>query len=171
MNTKGSTLDNLLIKFNCELTQFTALPFNIDNFISREAISQQARVIEACKAKGENYEMIFRFMGGPNLRYEWSANLNVGVETLAVYRDGYIVPVVVIDRQFPWAGTPAHERMAAFVAHHQGKDPANAVRQAAERTVEILNEIIVKWMQHDLNNVKAVNVHEAFKDFKAEHYQ
>lgn len=164
-------MDNFQVKFNCELTQLTALPFNIDTFISREAISQQTRVIEACKAKGENYEMIFRFMGGPNLRYEWTANLTVGVETLAIYREGYTVPVVVIDRQFPWAGTATHQHMAEFVAHHQQSNPANLVRQAAERTVELLNEIITKWMQHDLNAVKAVNINEAFKDFKAEYYQ
>ena len=164
-------MDNFQVKFTCELTQLTALPFHVDNFISREAINQQARVIEACKAKGENYEMIFRFMGGANLRYEWNANLTVGVETLAIYREGYTVPVVVIDRQFPWAGTATHQHMAEFVEHHNKSNPANLTRQAAERVVELLNEIIVKWMEHDLNNVKAVNVNDAFVNFNAEHYQ
>lgn len=165
------TNTNFIVKFNSEITGLTKDPFHIDHYLSREAINQQARVIEACKAKGEDFERIFLFMGGANLRYEWSVNLDVGVQTVAVYRLGYTVPVIVLDQAFPWAGMPQHEQMKQSVAHCFSKDNDNLDRQAAMCVVDMLNNVIIKWMSHDLRNIRETYNPDTFTNFDMEIYR
>lgn len=137
--------------FNSTITNFCAEPFDINRVLQREANSQLDRTLAHLKAKGENHHGITQFMGGENLSYQWSLNTDIGVGTLAVYRSGWTVPLVVVDRQLPWCGKPHHEQMAATVDHHVGKSTEEArARQAAIAVAEMLNDLIVKWKKIDL---------------------
>jgi hypothetical protein len=165
------TTTNFLVKFNSEITGLTKDPFHINHYLSREAINQQARVIEACTAKGEDSSRIFLFMGGENLRYEWSTDLDVGVQTLTVYRIGYTVPVIVLTQSFPWVNQPQHEQMKQSVAYCFSKANANLDLQAAVCVVNMLNNMIIKWMTHDLNNIRESYNPDTFTNFDMEIYR
>lgn len=142
-------------KFNSNITLYCADPNGVEVTMRREANSQLDRIVAAMKAKGEDHHSCTAFMGGGNLSYEWSLNTDVGVETLAIYRTGWTVPLIVVDRQLPWHGKPNHTEMSKFVEHHVGKATEGAqFRGAAIAVAEMLNELIVKWRKIDLHDAE-----------------
>lgn len=151
-------------KFNSNITNFTADPTGIDHTLQREANTQLDRIVAAMQAKGEDHHGCTAFMGGGNLSYVWSLNTEIGVETLAIYRIGWTVPLIVVDRQLPWHNKPNHAEMAKFVDHHVGKATDDEQRRGAAIAVaEILDQVIVKWRRIDLDAAERHSPAEALR--------
>lgn len=150
-------MDNFKISFNPMLMNFCAEPYNIMRQINREAQAQVDRTVEALKAKGEDYACVLARIQPSELKFEWSVNLDVGSETLAIYRKGWSVPIVVRDRSFPWSGTDNHEHMRDFLKHHFTERPESYERQGAEHAADMLNQLLIRWMEFDLGEVRRHN--------------
>lgn len=143
--------------FNHQLFNHCAEPHDILRVLRREMTLQVDRVVDALKAKGEGWLNCLNFGKDDRSDFtvEWSVNLDIGVETMAVYRKGWSVPLVVIDRQLPWCGKENHVHMAEFVGHHFKKNgPAAFRRSAALAIAGMLNDLIIKWKKVDLVQIE-----------------
>lgn len=136
--------------FNSGILDYTVWPAGIFRDLQRETNHQSTRIIDATKARGLPISGILHYKR-EDLSFEWSVNLDLGIETVAMFRIGFPVPLLVIDKKLPWAGEENHAHMSEFSKHHMTQNGPEAVfRLAAESVLETLRDITVRWLQTDL---------------------
>lgn len=165
------TLDKFIVTFSDEIVGLTAIPHQLNHYLLREAKAQSRYVRSKFEVIGANYDKAIGFMGGENLTYIWSADLDDGFEQLEIYRKGYSIPIASITRSFAWKGCPHHIRSAESLAHNWGLNKANFEKQAAVTVVNLLDHIVMNWMALDYNAIQTRVVDDLFNNFKLEDYQ
>lgn len=98
-----------------------------------------------------------------NLSYLWALNLELGVETMAIYHKDFKTPIVVVDRPTPWKDQPHHAHMAKFVDHHVGQKPDVRRTAAAEFIIRMLNELSVKALRAEIRELDTKSTTEIAK--------
>lgn len=122
---------------------------HIHTHIKLKAMEQFDRFNDQCKAKSVDIANSMKF-SMTDLSYMWAMNLEVGVQTMAVYRNGFESPIIVIDEKMPWAGEAHHKHMAEFVNHHTEKSPSNQRKMGAEFIIRQLNLISLAHIEEDI---------------------
>jgi len=89
-----------------------------------------------------------------DLSYLWALNLEVGVQSMAIYRNGVDTPIVVVDERMAWAGTPEHTHMAKFVSHHTDKSKALQRKLGAEFILKQLNLLSIRSLEAQIREVR-----------------
>lgn len=114
--------------------------------IKSKAIEQFDRFNLACDQRNIDVanSMVFKL---EDLSYMWALNLELGVQTMAIYRVGFEVPLVVVDQKMPWCGEPHHQHMAEFVNHHMSTSDSNRRRLGAEFIIGQLNLISIARLE------------------------
>lgn len=144
--------------YTFELGTF-AVSQNIISHLKQEAMSQFDRLnvgnqfIVLCNSKGISADDQLNFKL-KNLSYMWAINLELGIETLAVYLDSLDTPVVVVDQPLAWKDEPHHKHMAEFVNHHLGKSAENRRRHGAEFILRELNKISIKFLEDEIRVIQ-----------------
>lgn len=164
-------MDKFTLTFSDEIVGLTAIPNQLNHYLIREANSQVQMRRSEFEAHGTDYGKALRFMGGDNLAYHWEADLDVGIERLAIYRKGYAVPLITVARNFAWKGCPHHVQSAESLAHKWGFSKANFEKQAAMTVVNLLDHIVMNWMALDYSAIQNRVVDDSFNDFRLENYQ
>lgn len=140
--------------FGHKILDYTVWPVRVLNDLLRECIHHANTIIARLKEKGIPYEGAFAFTR-EDLSFEWSVNLDTGVETVTMYRIGIPIPLLVIDRQLPWAGKEDHDDRVEFNKHHMAQNGAdNVFRIAAESVLEVIRGITERWLKTDLTQVE-----------------
>ena len=137
-------------KFTDRILDFTVWPAGIFRDLQRETNHEASRIIDATKARGLPIAGILQFKR-EDLSFEWTVDLDLGVETVSMYRIGLSVPLLVINKKLPWAGADNHAQMSESSKHHMAQNGPGAVfRLAAESVLETLRDITVRWLKTDL---------------------
>lgn len=138
--------------YSFELGTFAAHS-DIIRHIRSAAIEQFDRFSAACNARNIPLDSAL-VIQMEDLSYMWALNLEIGVETLAIYRKGVDIPIVVVDQKTIWCGEPHHQHMAEFVNHHMGKSAKNRRNHGAEFVLKQLNLISIGQMEDDIRAMK-----------------
>lgn len=164
-------MDKFTLTFSDEITGLCALPFQLNNYLIREASAQANLRRPEFESLDLDYRSAVSFMGGANLNYTWVADLKEGTERLFIYRKGYPIPLIEITRNYAWKGCPHHIQSAESLAHNWGLNKANFGKQAAVTVVNLLDHIVMNWMALDYNAIQNRVVDNLFNDFNIKDYQ
>lgn len=120
--------------------------------IKSKAIEQFDRFNLACDQRNIDVanSMVFKL---EDLSYMWALNLELGVQTMAIYRVGFEVPLVAMEQKMPWCGEPHHQHMAEFVNHQMGKSDSNRRRVGAEYIISQLNRITIDRLEENIREL------------------
>lgn len=134
---------------NSNILNYAVWPTGIIRDIHRECIQNADSLIARLKERNLPYAGVLQFKP-EDLSFEWSINLDIGLETVAMYRLGCSLPLIVVERKLPGYDENPEER-AAFNIHHMARNGAdNIFRTAVESTLIVLRDITVRWLKADL---------------------
>lgn len=120
--------------------------------IKMKALEQWERFGASCKQREIDTKdsMLFKL---EDLSYMWALNLELGVQTMAIYRSGIDAPIVVVDQKMPWCGEPHHQHMAEFVNHHMEKPTTNRRLLGAEFIIGQLNKLSIEQFEENIREL------------------
>lgn len=163
-------MDKFTLVLSDEIVSLTAIPNRLNDYLIREAFRQAPLRRPEFEELNLDYDQAFRFMGGENLEYHWSADLMDGSEVLAIYRKGYQVPLIMLNKPFPWRHRPQHRKMSESLEYHWKVNPTNQHKHAGITVVEMLDSIMKTWMMIDYGDIHRRNVYPLFENFNIEAY-
>lgn len=137
--------------YSFELSTFSGSNKILED-IKSKAIEQFDRFNLTCDQRNIDVanSMVFKL---EDLSYMWALNLELGVQTMAIYRTGYEVPLVAVDQKMPWCGEPHHQHMAEFVNNQMGKSNFNPRRLGAEFIIKQLNLISIARLEENIREL------------------
>lgn len=141
--------------YGFELALYAMSPKVVDH-IRQKMITQIERVIKASKTKGEDAAHVVTFTP-VDLSYTWTINLELGVETLAIYHEDLTTPIVIVDKVTPWKDEPHHKHMAEFVNHHLGKSKKVQREHGAEFIIRALDAISLEALENEKAEIRGHN--------------
>lgn len=143
--------------FNDRILDVTVWPGDIYRDLQRETNHEATRIIDTAKVRDLPIAGILMYKR-EDLSFEWSVDLDIGVETVVMYRKDFPIPLLVIDKKLPWADADNHAEMSESTKHHMAQNGPGAVfRFAAESVLESLRDITVRWLKTDLVSAQQHN--------------